>query len=422
MKNLFVIGLKHLIVTLPFLAHAQVETLADGGGALEGVVASQQPPYGQNTTGDFTIQMNLGCYGVNLRNPAGTVDFLTEAPLPVTVKLKDASGASRRVVFQIPKYAFLTSDSRGQRANIQVMGGGGRGGGRRVVLLPQPTAPDFNIPAVQKADYLLTGAGPNISGRADISANALATTLPILTDGTIVDSAGEVNITRRAMILEGVELGQGVREDKVRANLSANGRSLSLDLVVPSATIGVCGSFVSPLMVFFDDKRPEFTNTVSFSLGQPLDQNVFWPEAKSQGYFLAYNKNGDGKIQNGSQLFGTYAAPNGFESLKEHDSNKDGVIDSRDAVFSKLVLWRDKNANGVTDKGDEVLDLGQKGITSIGLRYHSDKVVDYGARAQAREYSEFKWVDKKGVQRRGAVEDIWFNTAEKDIRQLAAEE
>lgn len=421
MKKLLLIGLKNFVLVIPLISHAQVETLADGGAALEGVVASQQPPYSQNLSGDFNIQMNLGCYGVNLRNPAGTVDFFTNAPLPITVKLRDSTGAARRIVFQIPKSAFLTSNAQGQRANFQVVAAGGRGGGGRVVLSPQPTVADNNAPVASKINYVLSGVGPDISGQADLSNNSLATSLPIVTDTATVSSSGEVDIVRRSLILDGVEIGQGVREDKVRATLASNGRALNLDVIVPSATIGVCGSFVSPLMVFFDKKRPQFNHSVSFALGQPLELKVYWPEAKSEGYFLAYNRDGDDKVKDGSQLFGTYETPNGFESLKTHDSNKDGMINAKDKTFSKLVLWHDKNANGITDKGDELISLSSKGITSISLKYSSDKVIDYGARAQSREYSEFKWLDKKGVEQKGVVEDIWFNTTSNEVRHLASE-
>lgn len=94
-------------------------------------------------------------------------------------------------------------------------------------------------------------------------------------------------------------------------------------------------------------------------------------------------------------------------------------IDPSDVSFSKLVLWRDKNANGKTDASDEFISLASKGIKEIDLNYVSDDVTSYGHGAQSREHSSFSWVDKQGKEHKGAVEDIWFNTAPNQNRKLA---
>ena len=76
-------------------------------------------------------------------------------------------------------------------------------------------------------------------------------------------------------------------------------------------------------------------------------------------------------IDNGSELFGNksisnnaYAytnpnAKNGFESLKEFDSNNDGIIDEKDKEFTNLLLWQDKNSNGISET-DELIKLSDK--------------------------------------------------------------
>ncbi|MBX3180456.1 MAG: hypothetical protein KF886_24160 [Candidatus Hydrogenedentes bacterium] len=84
--------------------------------------------------------------------------------------------------------------------------------------------------------------------------------------------------------------------------------------------------------------------------------------------FLALDRNGDGVINSGLELFGEqHGARNGFEELRRFDDNGDGVIDRRDAVFDSLLLFRD-NGNGVTEPG-ELLSLAEAGIVSISLDY-----------------------------------------------------
>ena len=63
--------------------------------------------------------------------------------------------------------------------------------------------------------------------------------------------------------------------------------------------------------------------------------------------FLALDKNEDGKINDGNELFGTKSG-DGFKDLREYDSDGNGWIDENDEVFSKLKVWyKDENGNDV---------------------------------------------------------------------------
>ena len=59
----------------------------------------------------------------------------------------------------------------------------------------------------------------------------------------------------------------------------------------------------------------------------------------------------------------TLIAKNGFESLKELDSNNDDIIDEKDKEFTNLLLWQDKNGISETD---ELIKLSDK-VKSINL-------------------------------------------------------
>lgn len=77
--------------------------------------------------------------------------------------------------------------------------------------------------------------------------------------------------------------------------------------------------------------------------------------------FLALDKNGDGIINDGSELFGALSG-NGFEELAKYDSDGNGWIDEADEIFDKLLIWS-KDANGK----DVLVGLGKAGVGAIYL-------------------------------------------------------
>ncbi|MFA5937969.1 MAG: hypothetical protein WC809_01340 [Sinimarinibacterium sp.] len=81
--------------------------------------------------------------------------------------------------------------------------------------------------------------------------------------------------------------------------------------------------------------------------------------------FLALDANGNGRIDDGRELFGDQnGAVNGFEALRTHDDNRDGVIDSADAVYQDLSLldWQ-------PDGTQRLRTLADAGVASISLAY-----------------------------------------------------
>jgi len=58
---------------------------------------------------------------------------------------------------------------------------------------------------------------------------------------------------------------------------------------------------------------------------------------------LAIDKNNNGTIDNGNELFTNANFSNGFENLKSYDTNNDGIIDNKDEIWDKLILWQDKD-------------------------------------------------------------------------------
>lgn len=83
---------------------------------------------------------------------------------------------------------------------------------------------------------------------------------------------------------------------------------------------------------------------------------------------LTMDINGDGVINDGSELFGDVEGghAHGFAHLATLDDDGNGAIDADDAAFARLSLWQDANGNGVTDAG-ELTAITDAGVVRIGL-------------------------------------------------------
>lgn len=120
-------------------------------------------------------------------------------------------------------------------------------------------------------------------------------------------------------------------------------------------------ALVDPLVINYDGKLPELTE-IKFGFDLTSDtQEEMISFLKEGSGFLAYDKNGDGKINNGSELFGP-STGNGFSELARYDSDNNGWIDHNDPIFDKLRIWiKDSSGN------DQLIALSEKGIGAIYL-------------------------------------------------------
>ena len=109
--------------------------------------------------------------------------------------------------------------------------------------------------------------------------------------------------------------------------------------------------------------------------GDGLKTGTGW--VKGGDGILVRDLNGDGVINNGSELFGIDTvkstgdkATDGFDALRDLDSNGDGVFDFEDANFSNVLIWQDLNQDGISQK-NELKALAEHNIIAINLNSDS---------------------------------------------------
>jgi len=118
--------------------------------------------------------------------------------------------------------------------------------------------------------------------------------------------------------------------------------------------------FYDPLVVSFDGELPELDDKCfSFDIDCDGDSEQL-SLLKSGSGFLAFDKNNNGIIDDGSELFGTENG-NGFADLRCYDSDKNGWLDENDPILDGLRIWM-KNSDE-----SSLLSLGEVGIGALYL-------------------------------------------------------
>lgn len=145
-----------------------------------------------------------------------------------------------------------------------------------------------------------------------------------------------------------------------------------------------------------------------------------WTQPDSETAFLVLDRNGNGLVDNGGELFGNnttlpngYTADNGYLALGWYDKNGnggngDGLIDNRDVIYGQLRLWFDGNHDGIAQPG-ELRTLSDMGVISICLHYALSRRIDRSGN-EFRYRSTAEVSNRRGGTRTVDVYDVYLRT------------
>lgn len=146
-----------------------------------------------------------------------------------------------------------------------------------------------------------------------------------------------------------------------------------------------------PLVIDLDGDGIETIAMENCNVHFDLDNSGF---AEKTGWispddgFIVLDRNGDGEINNGAELFGDFTplkngeyAKDGYSALADFDDNGDLVIDANDAIYNDLRIWQDFNTNGTANDAesgdkDELKTLAELNIKGIALESVNQQISD----------------------------------------------
>lgn len=152
---------------------------------------------------------------------------------------------------------------------------------------------------------------------------------------------------------------------------TSDGREISFNL-----ELSMSRSFTEAYSRTMSFQTPQFTDPLVINLdcdAAEVSDQKFYFDLDADGHeeavsflgpgsgFLALDRNGDGKINDGAELFGARSG-DGFAELAEYDSDGNGWIDEADEIFKDLMIWS-KDRDGK----DRLVGLGKAGVGAIYL-------------------------------------------------------
>lgn len=192
----------------------------------------------------------------------------------------------------------------------------------------------------------------------------------------LISSASEsFSSSRQNTIHQSVETQSG-RQDPYRINLNFEKlERTEAEITLESIDI----EFADPLVLDLTGEgiqltRPGEGATFDITADGKLNETAW---VKGGTGILVYDRNGNGIIDDGSEMFGDQnGKPHGFAELAKYDSNNDGRIDRLDPIFKSLRVYKDINENGKIDDG-ELFTLEELGIKALNLDFvHTSEKVN----------------------------------------------
>lgn len=119
---------------------------------------------------------------------------------------------------------------------------------------------------------------------------------------------------------------------------------------------------IDPIVINYDGPCTKLTNEkYAFDIDMDGKKDQISFATKGAG-FLALDRNNNGQIDDGSELFGP-SSNDGFSELRAYDEDGNGWIDENDHIFDQLLIWE-----RTSDASSKLMSLGETGIGAIYLK------------------------------------------------------
>ena len=183
----------------------------------------------------------------------------------------------------------------------------------------------------------------------------------------------------------------------------------------------------SPILVDLDGHGgiklgPVDPDAVAFDIdADGAKERVSWTVYNTGDAFLARDRNHDGAITDGSELFGNFTPlvdgtlpEHGFQALaefdlQEHGGNDNNRIDEGDLVFQELLFWLDANRNGISENSE------LHSVSSQGVKWISLNIVESAKRDKHGNFFRFSSnvrIRIDGQERNTRASDVFLVTEE----------
>jgi hypothetical protein len=149
-------------------------------------------------------------------------------------------------------------------------------------------------------------------------------------------------------------------------------------------------------------------------------EKLGWTDPVFDVGFLAFDRNGNGVVDGGHELFGNATpqglatASDGFDALVELEtpaygfSVQDGVIDAQDAAFAQLLIWVDRNHDGISQQS-ELQPASSHGLVAIETTYRKSRRQDqHGNEYRLRGISWWSKSPSSSQREARFLYDVWL--------------
>ena len=318
---------------------------------------------------------------------------------------------------QVPSYAYALNDIFSQEEESE-------GIGEKMILAAVATAA-----ALGARHTLINKNAPNSISTAIINATTAFLTIAGTSPETVEAAELEAAYNEFLLALE-VYCGDEISQElliALKSNDTEKIEELLKEIQEESDEYDEAGRKQPPNDPLVVDMGEEGIELCSIDEGVnfDLDNNGFSEKTAwigNEDGFLALDRNGNGIIDNGSELFGDQVilsdgnkSTSGFVALEDVDNNQDKIIDNNDEIFENLLIWIDENHNGVSES-NELKTLMELNIVSISLEYEEVSFVDSETGTRIENSSSVK-IDNTGEIITTKISEFWFPINSTDTTQ-----